>query len=46
MIGVPFTVDLPHQELVKVRVCGGCDARELTVDDWVGRGALRGPHRS
>jgi hypothetical protein len=25
--------------------CGSCDARELAVDAWGGRGFLRGPHR-
>jgi hypothetical protein len=39
-------VDLRWQELIGVRARGGYDARELTVDDWGGRGALRRHHRS
>jgi hypothetical protein len=46
VIGVRFTMDLRWQELVGVRVCGGCDAHELTVDAWGGRWTLRRPHRS
>jgi hypothetical protein len=40
------TVKLGWQELIRIRACGGCDIRELVMDDWGGRRALRGPHRS
>jgi hypothetical protein len=34
-------VDLRRQELTEVRVCGSCDAQELTVDGWGGREFLQ-----
>jgi hypothetical protein len=37
---VRFTVELRCQEFIGVRVCDGCDAREIVVDDWGGRGAV------
>jgi hypothetical protein len=46
MIGVQFTVDLRQLELIGVQACNGCDAWELIVDAWGGRGPLRPTSRS